>query len=56
MRFLPCGQKGLPPNCFVSGEAMAWVQRSLSGDVTELEAFELLKVMKKAFNVLDYVF
>eukprot|EP00057_Strongylocentrotus_purpuratus_P028669 XP_011683143.1 PREDICTED: DEP domain-containing protein 5 [Strongylocentrotus purpuratus] len=45
LRFIAPGQKGVPPNCFMSGEAMTWVQRSFSDEVTDVEAFDLLKNM-----------
>ncbi|XP_063971712.1 GATOR1 complex protein DEPDC5-like isoform X3 [Lytechinus pictus] len=47
LRFIAPGQKGVPPNCFMSGEGMTWVQRSLSGEVTDVEAFELLMNMSE---------
>lgn len=48
LRFIPSGQKGVPPNAFMSGEAMTWVQKSFSGEVSDLEAYELLKNMQES--------
>ncbi|XP_071488216.1 GATOR1 complex protein DEPDC5-like [Diadema antillarum] len=48
VRFLPPGQKGLPPNCFMAAEAVTWVQRSLSGEVSMSEALEVLKNMNES--------